>query len=128
MGGPARSTCNFNTDSTESFGQRLRQLRELRGLNPASLAERSGLSRGTIWDLEEDQRGAYASTVCKLAQALQVDTDILLGRKRMALPLSPLTDEEEHLLLHLRHLTWRQRDLVLDFVHHLRRQREAEAS
>ncbi len=51
---------------------RLRELREHAALSQEDLAEKSGVSRATIADLEADKRPARPSTRRKLAEALGV--------------------------------------------------------
>ena len=52
---------------------RLRELREWASLSQMELAERSGVSRATIADLELGKRGARPKTRRKLAKALGVE-------------------------------------------------------
>ena len=59
-------------------GQRLRQLRELRGLTQAQLAEKVGFEQGQISNWEAGRRGMTATTAVVLARALESTTDQLL--------------------------------------------------
>ncbi len=52
---------------------RLRELRERASFSQMELAERSGISRATIADLELGKRGARPKTRRKLAKALGVE-------------------------------------------------------
>ncbi len=52
---------------------RLRELRERASFSQMELAERSGVSRATIADLELGKRGARPKTRRKLAKALGVE-------------------------------------------------------
>lgn len=63
------------------FGRRLKQVRELRGQTQAELAERAGLTPVQISHFETGvkPRGS-AITLVKLADALSVSIDFLLGR------------------------------------------------
>jgi transcriptional regulator with XRE-family HTH domain len=64
------------------IGQRVRKLREERGLSQVELGRRAGLDNQTISDLERGVRGAKeprVSTVQALADALQVPITDLLG-------------------------------------------------
>jgi transcriptional regulator with XRE-family HTH domain len=56
---------------------RLRELRDRAALSQEDLAEKSGVSRGTIADLEAGKRPARPSTRRKLAKALGVQPDEL---------------------------------------------------
>jgi transcriptional regulator with XRE-family HTH domain len=63
-----------------SYLGRLREHRQRRGLTQIELSKISELSRATIADLEAGKRGAYRSTVKKLARALKVKPrDLMKG-------------------------------------------------
>ena len=52
---------------------RLKEIRERRGMSASELMRRSGISRATIWKLEMNASQAYTTrTMEKLAQALDV--------------------------------------------------------
>ena len=57
----------------------LRDLRRRAVMSQEDLAEKSGVARDTISKLETGQRGAYPSTVRKLAAGLDVEPRMLLG-------------------------------------------------
>ena len=57
---------------------RLRALRELRGLSQLDLAQRSGVNRRTIINVEQD-KPARPSTARRLAEALDVEITDLVG-------------------------------------------------
>ena len=64
------------------FRDRLRAVRDLRGLSQYRLAKESGVAQATIWRLEAGkQSGEYLSfgVVIKLAKTLQVPLDYLAG-------------------------------------------------
>ena len=56
-----------------AFHARLRELRESASLSQAALAERAGMSKGGVADLEQGRRQPGWETVQKLAKALGVD-------------------------------------------------------
>ena|ERR1017187_8075112 len=58
-----------------AFNARLRELREAAGLSQAELAERAGLSKGGIADLEQDRNRPTWDSVQKLAAALGVSCE-----------------------------------------------------
>ncbi len=63
-----------------SYLGNLRKHRLRRGLTQIELSKISELSRATIADLEAGKRGAYRSTVKKLARALKVKPrDLMKG-------------------------------------------------
>ncbi len=57
----------------------LRGLRQRAVLSQEQLAERSGVARDTISKLETGRRGAYPSTIRKLAAGLDVQPQLLMG-------------------------------------------------
>ncbi len=57
----------------------LRGLRQRAVLSQEQLAERSGVARDTISKLETGRRGAYPSTIRKLAAGLEIRPQMLLG-------------------------------------------------
>jgi transcriptional regulator with XRE-family HTH domain len=59
----------------------LRELRQSRGLSQKELGEQARVSSGTVYRLENGLRGAYPSTVRKLATALRVASEALLYGK-----------------------------------------------
>lgn len=67
--------------SPTEFGRRLKQARELRGQTQAEVAERAGLTPVQISHFETGVKpSASAITLVKLADALSVTVDYLLGR------------------------------------------------
>lgn len=68
------------------FQHRLRAARESKGLSQAQLAEKSKLTAAAISHFETGQRAPSFENLRKLADALDVSVDYLLGR----------IDEEKH--------------------------------
>jgi transcriptional regulator with XRE-family HTH domain len=62
-------------------GERLKYLRVIKNETHRSLAEKSGVSTGTIWALEKRIRNErfHPNTLNKLAQALGVEPTELIG-------------------------------------------------
>jgi transcriptional regulator with XRE-family HTH domain len=58
---------------------RLRLIRQGAVMSQEELAERSGVARDTISKLETGRRGAYPSTIRKLAAGLDVQPQLLMG-------------------------------------------------
>jgi transcriptional regulator with XRE-family HTH domain len=58
---------------------RLRLIRQGAVMSQEELAERSGVARDTISKLETGRRGAYPSTIRKLAAGLEVKPQLLMG-------------------------------------------------
>jgi transcriptional regulator with XRE-family HTH domain len=65
---------------SETFARRLKAARELRQLNQAELAERAGLQATAISHFETGTRRPSFDNLRRLADALEVTTDYLLGR------------------------------------------------
>jgi transcriptional regulator with XRE-family HTH domain len=63
-----------------TLGDRLKRLRELAGLSQNELANRAGVSRPIISDLESNKRrNTTVDTAKRLARALGVSLDMLVG-------------------------------------------------
>ena len=65
----------------ESFGQRLAELRKLRGLTQVQLAEKLGSTQRAITYYENEADYPPVATIVELARLLSVSTDELLGVK-----------------------------------------------
>lgn len=63
------------------FPQRLRKLRERRGISGRVLSERCGLSKNMVSAYEHGKYEPTASVIKTLAEQLDVTTDYLLGLK-----------------------------------------------
>lgn len=61
-------------------GERIRALRKQRGLNQDQLAELASLNRVTIAKYESGRVEPGAQALARIADALEVSTDALLGR------------------------------------------------
>jgi transcriptional regulator with XRE-family HTH domain len=59
-------------------GRRLRRLRRERALSQQDLQRITGIAQATLSDLEQGKRGARASTLRKLAEALGVEPKELM--------------------------------------------------
>jgi len=66
-----------------SLRQALRQLRELRGFTQADLGNRAGIAPASVSHFETGQRVPSLDSLVKLADALQVSVDVLLGRAEL---------------------------------------------
>ena len=63
------------------MGYRIKQVRESKGMSQTELAEKSGITRTTIWKLETDDKAVTTTdTLAKIAQALGVSGDIFSAR------------------------------------------------
>ena len=64
-----------------SFTERLRKARETRGLTQSDLAQRAGLEPSAVSHFEAGRRQPSFHNLRKLADALSVTTDYLIGRE-----------------------------------------------
>lgn len=63
------------------FGQRLKEVRELRSVGVYALAEQTEIDPATIYNWENGHvEWPYAYSMLQVANALDVSTDYLLGR------------------------------------------------
>jgi transcriptional regulator with XRE-family HTH domain len=62
------------------FPERLKKARELRGLGQPDVAKRSGIQSSAISHFETGNRKPSFDNLRRLAQALDVTTDFLMGR------------------------------------------------
>lgn len=75
--------------SKKMLGARLRAVREQRGLSQGKLARLAGTHPQSISQIERGIRGVTVQQVVKIARALRLSTDEILGdRKHPALPLN----------------------------------------
>jgi transcriptional regulator with XRE-family HTH domain len=61
-----------------SIGDRIREIREARTLTQDQLADRSGVSKGFLSDIENSKRNPSSEYVLKIANALGASIDYLL--------------------------------------------------
>lgn len=106
------SVMSESTRPSEVFAGRLRAAREKRGLNQGELASRAGLQASAISHFETATRKPSFDNLRRLADALDVTTDYLLGR---------VTDSQvlagaDKLYRDLDRLTANDRDIAKDFL------------
>lgn len=74
-------------------GERIREFRKQAGLNQDQLAELSSLNRVTVAKYESGKVEPGAKALSRIADALEVSVDILLGRSTDETIASPEQDE-----------------------------------
>lgn len=73
------STARTQTD-TRRLSENLSVIRQMRGLTQAELGTRAGIAAASISHFETGQRQPSLDSLVKLADALDVSADALLGR------------------------------------------------
>ena len=94
------------------FSARLREARLRRNLSQGGLAKRAGLQPSAVSHFETALRKPSCDNLLRLADALDVTTDFLLGRVAKMQGLAG----EDRLFHEIDRLTSSDRDLARDFV------------
>jgi len=68
-------------ESQDILGRRIREVRRHRGISQQWLAQQAGLSKQALYAIETGKVDPRASRVAKIAKALRVTSDYLLGLK-----------------------------------------------
>lgn len=69
-------------EEIKAFGQRLKQLREARGLSQLDLEIESGINRTEISRIENGLKNIEFLTIVKLASALKIEIDELFQKTK----------------------------------------------
>lgn len=67
----------------DKLAANLRKLRETRNLTQAALGKRAGMAAASVSHFETGQRAPSLDSLVKLADALEVSVDTLLGRESL---------------------------------------------
>lgn len=118
MSNSPRST---NVAPSEVFPQRLKSAREFRELKQSALAERAKLPPSSIAHFEAGSRKPSFDTLRRLATALEVTTDYLLGR----VDEPGLAEAGDPLYRDVGKLTGRDREIAREFLEMLAKKAEA---
>jgi transcriptional regulator with XRE-family HTH domain len=97
---------------SEVFPSRLKAARDLRGWNQAELAAKANMPPSSIAHFEAGSRKPSFDTLKRLAEALEVTTDYLLGR----VDEPSLAEAGDPLYRDIGKLTGGDRDLAKDFL------------
>jgi len=103
---------NQESDPSLSFPERLKSARDLRGWSQAELAERAKMPPSSIAHFETGSRKPSFDTLKKLANALEVTTDYLLGR----VDDPSMAEAGDPLYRDVGKLTGNDRELAKDFL------------
>ena len=102
----------------KDIGDRIADIRREKGLNQDELAELSTLSRISIARYESGRVEPGAKALSRIADALEVSTDVLLGRSEEPQEQTeqPLTIEARTVSAGMDKLPKEQRELILNMV------------
>lgn len=76
-----------------SFGDRLRKIREDKGLSQSELAHKTGFQPSAISHFESGRRSPSFENLKRLADALSVTIDFLLGRESEPKSAGPIAEQ-----------------------------------
>ncbi len=71
----------MSSNTRKTFAQRLRQIRQIRGLSQEELADIAGLHRTYVGSVERSERNISIDNMERLATALEVDITELLRKE-----------------------------------------------
>ncbi len=71
----------MSSNARQIFAQRLRQIRQIRGLSQEELADMAGLHRTYVGSVERSERNLSIDNMERLAKALEVDITELLRKE-----------------------------------------------
>ena len=71
----------MSSNARRIFAQRLRQIRQIRGLSQEELADMAGLHRTYVGSVERSERNVSIDNMERLAIALEVDITELLTKE-----------------------------------------------
>lgn len=80
----AAQVLKFAKEVYVATGQVIKETREAQGITQQSLAEKAGLSKGFLSDLENGNRGVSSENLLRIAKALSTTTDYLLGHEAIS--------------------------------------------
>ncbi|PHR90774.1 MAG: XRE family transcriptional regulator [Blastopirellula sp.] len=95
------------------FSQRLKKMRELRKFNQEQLADKAGLPSTAVSHFESGARKPSFENLRKLADALEVSIDYLMGRVNETTGEKPY---EAEIFRDYENLTDQDRELARDFM------------
>lgn len=79
-----------------NIGNKIKELRKSRGFTQEELASKCGLSKNGLWNYENNKRVPTMDTLNKIADALDIDIEELIGREKII--YSDAMKEIEHLI------------------------------
>ena len=76
------------------FGERLRNLREIKDMTQETASRELAISRGMLSNYELGKREPDYATLCRLADYYHVTTDYILGRDDRQNPYDPESERK----------------------------------
>jgi transcriptional regulator with XRE-family HTH domain len=105
------------------FGERLRKARDDKGLSQQDLAERAGIQASAVSHFELGRRLPSFDNIRRLADALNVTSDFLLGREDVREVAGP---EAAALFREYRELSAEDQQALSKFAEHLTAQKKGK--
>lgn len=100
------------TTPSQIFSERLKEARKLRGWNQEELGEKAGMPATTIAHFEAGARRPSFESLRRLAVALEITTDFLLGR----VDKPELSQDGDPLYRDIGRLSGNDREIAKDFL------------
>lgn len=107
---------------SEIFQERLKRARNLRGYNQDELAKKAGMPASSIAHFETGTRKPSFDSLRRLANALEITTDYLLGRVEDP----ELSKDGDPLFRDIGKLSGNDREIAKDFLEMLARRASAK--
>ena len=64
---------------TISTGERIRNFRKSAGLSLSALSKKTGISKGSLGSIENEERSAGLNVLKRIAEALEIDVSVLVN-------------------------------------------------
>ncbi len=97
-------------------GERIRKQRKLLGLTQEKLAENIKITPSFYSQIESGARKAGINTFVNLSQELSLSLDYILGNNVQPTSVDSLDKTEYKILHHLKKLSPKEKDFVLDII------------
>lgn len=115
-------------DILKQFGQRLKEIRLSRGMSQQDLANKISTSKSVISGYESGRNDPAQSVVIKLADALDVSINYLMGQnnEKYHKPLENENDDFVVLARNLEELTEDQINLIKEMIDHFNKENKGD--
>ena len=97
------------------IGEAVKHCRGLRGWTQTELARRADLTASAVWQIEAGLRSPNTTTFIKLADALDIDMNVLAGRHADGRPVPEFVEASVLMMLYAK-LPARERNAVMAVV------------